>query len=256
MNKQTNLTMENLTTYSSPRQRLLGSFGWVTDYVHKIGDFIVTKGIVKDYVNNTYNYENTFQIKGRISISSKNISYKILNERKIELSFKYFLKKENIKVPMKFVLDFTMDNQNQVNAIIQGIENSEIFDFDGRFLVTKPTRKNGKTFSCKGNFDKCDINCHSLSILLEEEQKVIREKYVQMAARIAAKRAKKAAIEKAIYNSDLDYKSKLFKGYESLGFCDTDSILAAYRDCYDEEDYSSSDIKSRLASIFAYDMCY
>ena len=54
MNKQTNLTMENLTTYSSPRQRLLGSFGWVTDYVHKIGDFIVTKGIVKDYVNNTY----------------------------------------------------------------------------------------------------------------------------------------------------------------------------------------------------------
>lgn len=82
MNKQTNLTMENLTTYSSPRQRLLGSFGWVTDYVHKIGDFIVTKGIVKDYVNNTYNYENTFQIKGRISISSKNISYKILNGKK------------------------------------------------------------------------------------------------------------------------------------------------------------------------------
>ena len=78
-----------------------------------------------------------------------------------------------------------------------------------------------------------------------------------MAARIAAKRAKKAAIEKAIYNSDLDYKSKLFKGYESLGFCDTDSILAAYRDCYDdEEDYYSSDIKSRLASIFAYDTCY
>ena len=251
-NKSVNLVMENLTTYSNPKQRYSNSLGWLTDYEHRIGNLLVVDGIIKDYTKNTYQYDNVFSVKGTISIDGKQISYNMLSKKSVELSFRYILKHENVK--MNFVLKIKMKNQKRINAIINAIDNGETFDFCGEFSITKPTRKNGKTFSCKSDMNESHIKNLSLSKLVKEEEKAIIEAHIKKATKMAEIRTKREALKKAIYNSN---HAKLFQGYESLGFCEFGTILEAYVDChnmdYDEDEFSYDFAKSQFSSILDYD---
>lgn len=235
-NKSVNLVMENLTTYSNPKQRYSDSLGWLTDYEHRIENLLVVNGIIKDYAKNTYQYDNVFCVKGTISIDGKQISYNMLSKKSVELSFKYILRHENVK--MNFVLKIKMKNQKRINAIINAIDNGETFDFCGEFSITKPTRKNGKTFSCKSDMNENHIKNLSLSKLIKEEEKASIEAHIKKVTEMEA----------------------IIQGYESLRFCEFGSILEAYVDChnmdYDEDEFSYDFAKSQFSSILDNDDVY